>query len=44
MSFDAYLDDVAAIDDALARVAASGVDEATAPPIVSSPGATTGDP
>lgn len=35
VSFHAYLDDVAAVDDALARVAAIGVDEAAAPPIVS---------
>ena len=35
VSFHAYLDDVAAVDDALARVAACGVEEAAAPPIVS---------
>ncbi|WP_433174389.1 nuclear transport factor 2 family protein [Actinoallomurus sp. CA-150999] len=34
-SFHAYLHDVDAIDDALAHQAAGGIDEATAPPIVS---------
>ncbi|MBC8092834.1 MAG: nuclear transport factor 2 family protein [Pseudonocardia sp.] len=37
ISLHAYVHDVAVIDDALARVAATGVDEATAPPIVTAP-------
>ena len=34
VSFHAYLNDLALFDDALARLAVKGIDEATAPPIV----------